>query len=75
MVATSAAVLARMQRGGISALAPLVGLHALRSILGMGSNTVSALLFSAPQSAVFEGDSHATVEQGHHGNEPCAEST
>ena len=41
MVATSAAVLARMQRSGIAAIAPLMGLRALRDILFMASTTVS----------------------------------
>ncbi|CAL5223543.1 g6075 [Coccomyxa viridis] len=45
MVATSAAVLARMQRGGITAIVPLMGLHALHSILGIGSSTVAAVPF------------------------------
>ena len=47
MVATSAAVLARMQRGGISAIVPLMGLHALHSILHIGSSIVSAVFLSA----------------------------
>ena len=44
MVATSAAVLARMQRSGISAVTPLEGLHALQSILLVQASTVSIFL-------------------------------
>lgn len=43
MVARSAAVLARMQRSGISAVAPLMGLRALQSILLVPASTVSNL--------------------------------
>lgn len=42
MVATSAAVLARMERSGISAVDPRMGLQALQSILIVSSSTVSA---------------------------------
>ena len=46
MVATSAAVLARMQRSGISAVAPLMGLHALQRILLVQASTVRNLLIN-----------------------------
>ena len=42
MVATSAAVLARVERSGISAVDPRMGLQALQSILIASSSTVSA---------------------------------
>ena len=41
MVASSAAVLARMQRSGIKAVTPAAGLQALQAILPVASGTVS----------------------------------
>ena len=41
MVATSAAVLARMQRGGVRAVTPAAGLQALQAILPVVSGIVS----------------------------------
>ena len=55
MVASSAAVLARMQRSGIKAVTPAAGLQALQAILPVASGTVSpqAMPLSMHQETLF----------------------
>ena len=64
MVATSAIVLVRMQRSGIAAVAPLMGLGALQDILFTASTTVSEV---SPPLNTAASLTMYLVQHGHHG--------